>query len=144
MTATQHRRIATALAVVLSLGVVGLAGGAPAGATPTSFATCQQACAAGVPATLDWGVWTARDGAPRYRIDGIGFSEGKVRVVVQNEAGKVLWSKSVPTSYDPGLPEPVFHVGTAVRCDHRVRHVQAQDLVSGEWTQRYTLDPCIL
>jgi hypothetical protein len=136
MTATRHRT-ATALATILGVGVLGLAGAAPALAeTPAPTVD--------VPAHLDWGTWTAKDGAPRYKIDGMGFTEGHVRVVVQNKAGKTIWTRTVQTTRDEGLPEPTFHVGTTVRCDHRVRYVKAQDLGSGEWTRRYTLSPCVL
>ena len=139
--ATTRQRTATALATILGVGVLGLAGAAPA------LAAADESAPQGtvnVPAHLDWGTWTAKDGAPRYKIDGIGFTEGHVRVVLQNKAGKAIWSRTVRTTHDEGLPEPTFHVGTTVRCDHRVRYVNAQDLGTGEWTQRYTLSPCIL
>jgi hypothetical protein len=149
MTATRQRtRIATTLVATLGVGVLGLAGAASAGAaTPDGNSTpqgCEQACTVSVPPSLDAGLWTAKDGAPRYRIDGIGFSEGKVKVVVTTKGGKTLWTRTVETGYDEGLPEPTFHVGTKVRCDHRTRYVTAQDLSTGEWTEAYTLNPCIL
>lgn len=141
MTATrQHSRIALTLASTLGLGILGLAGAAPAGAASTDEPTAT----VNVPASLDYGTWTAKDGAPRYRVDGIGFTEGQVRVVVQNKNGKVLWERTVTTTYDEGLPEPTIHVDTKVRCDHRNRYMLAQDLGTGEWTQRYTLGPCVL
>jgi len=142
MTATRQRT-ATALATILGVGVLGLAGAAPALAADSPAHASSQGTV-NVPPHLDWGVWTAKDGAPRYKIDGIGFTAGHVRVVLQNKAGKAIWTRTVQTGYDPGLPEPTFHVGTKVRCDHRVRYAKAQDLGTGEWTQRYTLDPCIL
>lgn len=149
MTATRQRtRIATALATTLGLGILSLAGAAPAGAaTPDGTDSpqgCETACTVSVPPSLDASIWTAKDGAPRYRVDGIGFSEGTVKVVVTNKNGKTLWTKTVQTGYDEGLPEPTFHVGTKVRCDHRTRYVSAQDLTTGQWVDRYTLNPCIL
>ncbi len=149
MIATRQRtRIATTLAATLGVGVLGLAGAASAGAaTPDGTdtpQTCEQTCTVSVPPSLDAGLWTANDGAPRYRIDGIGFSEGKVKVVVKTESGRTLWTRTVQTGYDEGLPEPTFHVGTNVRCDHRTRYVTAQDLTTGQWVERYTLNPCIL
>ena len=149
MTATRQRtRITTTLAAAFGAGVLGLAGAASAGAasveTPTNPDGCQQTCTVSVPPSLDSGLWTANDGAPRYRIDGIGFSEGLVKVVVRSKSGRVLWKDTVQTGYDQGLSKPTFHVGTSVRCDHRTRFVTARDLKTGEWTERYRLNPCIV
>jgi hypothetical protein len=129
-------RTTAALVAVVGVSTLGLASAAPARATT--------AASSSAPAHLDWRTWTAEDGAPRYQIDGIGFTAGRVRVVVTNKTGRTLWTRTVATGRDPGLPEPTFHVGTAVRCDHRVRYVKAQDLGTRAWTQRYTLSPCIL
>lgn len=147
-TSTATRRTsAVAISAALLLGFIGTAANA-ASADPTPPGTGIGCTPGGpcvnVPPSIDWTLWTAKDGAPRYTLDGIGFSAGKVRVKVLNGNGKVLWTKTVRTGYDPGLPEPTFHVDSTVRCNHKIRYATAKDLKTGTVTELFKLDPCII
>lgn len=132
-------RFASVLTVAaLGLGSVGLAAGAAhAAASP---ATPQSV----VPASINWDIYTGKDGAPRYRLDGIEFGKGKVRVQIRNADGDMLWTRAVKTRRDDGVAARTFHVGTNVRCDHRTRYARAKDPRTGTWTPVLTLDPCIV
>jgi hypothetical protein len=145
-TAARHTSAAAIGAALLPGSFAPAAGAATADPTPpgTGIGCTPGGPCVNVPPEIDWTLWTAKDGAPRYTLDGIGFSEGKVRVKVLNGNGKVLWIKTVRTGHDPGLPEPTFHVHTTVRCNHKIRYATAKDLKTGTVTELFKLDPCII
>ncbi|MGQ0630619.1 MAG: hypothetical protein ACT4P1_06215 [Sporichthyaceae bacterium] len=132
-------RFASVLTVtVLGAGSMGLfVGTAHAASSPTTSPSA-------TPASIDWDIYTGKDGAPRYRLDGIEFGKGKVRVQIRNGDGDMLWTRAVKTRRDDGVSARTFHVGTNVRCDHRTRYARAKDPRTGSWTPVLTLDPCIV
>ncbi|MGQ0625122.1 MAG: hypothetical protein ACT4PP_10815 [Sporichthyaceae bacterium] len=129
----------TASAAVATLTAVSLAS-----MTLSAQSDAARAASTAPVATIDWDIYTGKDGAPRYRVDGIGFGKGKVRVQVRNAKGKVLWSALVPSRKDVGVRQRTFDVGTPIPCNHRTRYARAKDPRNGNWTSELTLEPCVI